>query len=186
MPNAKKAAKKVAKISAKKAAKQVPAKAVAKTSAKKMTKRAAAVETKSPKASAAKSVASKTATKGRPSMATKPTTIDDYLSHVDAETKQLLQALRQTIRKLVPDAEECISYSMPAFRWNGKVIGGFAATREGGSFYPFSGTTLDTLGDAALAGYGRTKSGLHFTSAKPLPLALVRKLLQARMAEVGR
>lgn len=116
-------------------------------------------------------------------MANKPTSIDDYLRHVDPETRRLLQALRQTILSLVPEAEECISYSMPAFRWKGKVIGGFAATRDGGSYYPFSGTTLDTLGDA-LAGYSRTKSGLHFTSDKPLPRALVKTLLDARMAEV--
>lgn len=116
-------------------------------------------------------------------MANKPTSIDEYLSHVDPETKALLQSLRKTIRSLVPDAEECISYSMPAFRWQGKVIGGFAATREGGSYYPFSGTTLDTLGDA-LNGYSRTKSGLHFTSKKPLSRALVTKLLDARKAEL--
>ncbi len=118
-------------------------------------------------------------------MANKPTSIDEYLSHVDGETKLLLQTLRQTILELVPDAEECISYSMPAFRWQGKVIGGFAATREGASYYPFSGTTLATLG-AALAGYSQTKSAVHFTQAKPLPRALVSALLEARKAELGR
>lgn len=122
--------------------------------------------------------------KGRPVMANKPTSIDDYLAHVDPETRQLLEGLRQIILSLVPEAEQCISYSMPAFRWKGKVIAGFAATRDGGSYYPFSGTTLDTLGDQ-LAGYSRTKSGLHFTREKLLPKPLVKVLLDARMAEVG-
>jgi uncharacterized protein YdhG (YjbR/CyaY superfamily) len=170
MPNAKKAAKKAAKKVTKKAAKKAVKKATAKPVAKTTTK-------------ASKKAVAKVATKGRPSMAMKPTTIDDYLSHVDAKTKPLLQELRKIIRELVPEAEECISYSMPAFRWQGKVIGGFAATREGASYYPFSGTTLDTVAEA-LSGYSRTKSGLHFTSDKRLPRALVKTLLEARMAEV--
>lgn len=184
MPNAKKAGKKGTKAGAKKVsakrpvAKQITNKPAAASkpaavSARRMTKR---------KSSGA--LPSEAPVKGRPSMATKPTTIDEYLDHVDGETKTLLEELRQMIRQLVPDAEECISYSMPAFRWQGKVIGGFAATRAGGSYYPFSGTTLDTLGDA-LAGYGRTKSGLHFTHENPLPRALVRRLLDARKVEIG-
>ena len=116
-------------------------------------------------------------------MKIKATTIDEYLNGVNTDQRAALDRLRRIISSAVPDAEECISYSMPAFRWNGKVIGGFAATREGGSYYPFSGTTLDTLGEA-LAGYSRTKSGLHFTRESPLPRALVEKLLDARMAEV--
>jgi uncharacterized protein YdhG (YjbR/CyaY superfamily) len=179
MPQAKKAANKTTK-NATKVAKKVTTKV-----AKKVTTKVAKKVTTKVATQAAKKTSPKAAepTKGRPSMANKPASIDDYLSHVDPATRKLLQALRQTILKLVPQAEECISYSMPAFRWQGKVIGGFAATREGGSYYPFSGTTLDTLGEA-LNGYSRTKSGLHFTSDKPLPRALVSKLLEARKAEL--
>ncbi len=116
-------------------------------------------------------------------MARKPTTIDEYLAQVSGPRRAALQRLRRTIRALVPAAEECLSYSMPAFRLHGKVIAGFAATRAGCSYFPFSGTTLGTLA-ADLRAYDRTKSALHFTPERPLPTTLVRKLLRARIAEV--
>jgi uncharacterized protein YdhG (YjbR/CyaY superfamily) len=120
---------------------------------------------------------------GRPKMSAKPTTIDEYLTHVPGETRALLEQLRTTIKKLAPEVAECISYSMPAFRCQGKVIAGFAATSSGGSYYPFSGTTLGGLA-SELKGFGHTKSAVHFTAENPLPQALVRKLLDARKSEL--
>lgn len=109
-------------------------------------------------------------------------TIDDYLAGVGPDRRAALQALRQAIRAALPGAEECISYSMPAFRLDGVVVAGFLATARGCSYFPFSGTTLATLaGD--LSGFSRTKSALHFAPDRPLPRALVRKLLRARIAE---
>jgi uncharacterized protein YdhG (YjbR/CyaY superfamily) len=71
---------------------------------------------------------------------------------------------------------------MPAFRVNGVVIAGMRATARGCSYYPFSGSTLRYLsGD--LGSYSQTKSALHFSSDKPLPISLVRKLIKARIAE---
>ncbi len=111
--------------------------------------------------------------------------IDEYLatvSQVDPSSRALLDELRKTIHAVVPEVEECISYRLPAFRFNGRVIAGFSATSKGCSYYPFSGTTLTTLaGD--LQGFSQTKSALHFGPDKPLPTALVRKLLKARIAE---
>ena len=117
-------------------------------------------------------------------MGKKPSDIDAYLATVPADRRAALEKLRRAIRSVVPAAEECISYSMPAFRHRGHVIAGFLATAKGCSYYPFSGTTLTTL-SPALAAYGRTKSALHFDPARPLPVALVRKLLAARIAELG-
>jgi uncharacterized protein YdhG (YjbR/CyaY superfamily) len=108
--------------------------------------------------------------------------IDAYLAGVSPTSRALLQSLRKTIRSVVPEVEECISYGMPAFRYRGRVIAGFQATSKGCSYYPFSGTTLKTL-QGALEGYSKTKSALHFGPDKLLPASLVRKLLQARMAE---
>ena len=114
----------------------------------------------------------------------KPTSIDDYLSNVPPDRKAALEKLRQQIHALAPDAVECISYSMPAFRCaTGKVFAGFLATTKGCSYYPFSGTTLGTLADD-LAAYDQTKSALHFDPARGLPKTLVRKLIAARMAEI--
>lgn len=83
----------------------------------------------------------------------------------------------------MPDAEECISYGMPAFRLPGGVVAGFQATQKGGSYYPFSGSTLATVSRFVRA-YDQTRSALHFVPEEPLPLPLVRRLLKARMAEI--
>lgn len=115
-------------------------------------------------------------------MAKKPETIDDYLASVSPDRRAALEKLRRTIHSVLPDAEECISYSMPAFRHGGKVVAGFLATAKGCSYFPFSGTTLSTL-SAELANYDKTKSALHFDPKRPLPEALVRKLIKARLAE---
>lgn len=108
--------------------------------------------------------------------------IDGYLATITGDKRAALDKLRKTIRSILPRAEECISYGMPAFRLDGRVIAGFQATAKGCSYYPFSGTTLQTLaGD--LQGYGKTKSALHFRPDEPLPASLVRKLIRARIAE---
>jgi uncharacterized protein YdhG (YjbR/CyaY superfamily) len=108
--------------------------------------------------------------------------IDDYLATLTGDKRAALGKLRKTIRGIVPRAEECISYGMPAFRLDGKVIAGFLATAKGCSYYPFSGRTLQTLA-ADLQNYGKTKGALHFRPDEPLPSTLVRKLITARIAE---
>jgi len=118
-------------------------------------------------------------------MRKKPQTIDEYLASVKPDRRAALQKLRRTIHSVVPGAEECISYSMPAFRYDGHVIAGFLATAKGCSYFPFSGTTLSTL-SSDVAAYDRTKSALHFDPKRPLPIALVRKLVKARIAETAR
>ena len=108
--------------------------------------------------------------------------IDDYLATVSGAKRTALEKLRKTIRSIVPRAEECISYKMPAFRLDGAIVAGFCATAKGCSYFPFSGSTLKTLADD-LQAYGKTKSALHFSPDKPLPATLVRKLIKARIAE---
>lgn len=103
-----------------------------------------------------------------------------YLSRVKGENRALLDDLRAKIRKVVPQAEEVISYRIPAFRLDGRIVAGFMARKDGCSYLPFSGSTLATLAHE-IAKYPHTKSSLHF--AKPLPASLVRKLLKARIAE---
>jgi uncharacterized protein YdhG (YjbR/CyaY superfamily) len=112
----------------------------------------------------------------------KAASIDAYLAGVGPDRRVALQKLRRMIRTVVPEAEECISYSIPAFRLEGRVVGGFAATKKGCSYFPFSGRTLGTLA-AQLGSYDRTKSALHFDPAKGLPATLVRRLLRTRIAE---
>jgi uncharacterized protein YdhG (YjbR/CyaY superfamily) len=115
-------------------------------------------------------------------MGKRPTTMDEYLATVEGEKRAALEKLRKTIRAIVPGAEECIAYRIPAFRLDGKLVAGFLATGKGCSYFPFSGRTLASLADD-LEGYGRTRGSLHFDPARPLPARLVRKLVQARIAE---
>jgi uncharacterized protein YdhG (YjbR/CyaY superfamily) len=117
-----------------------------------------------------------------PSARSKPADIDAYLAALEPRRRAALRRLRSTMRKIVPRADEVISYGIPAFRLDGRIVGGFAATKKGCSYFPFSGTTLKTLADD-LEDYGRTKSSLHFDPEKGLPVALVRKLIRNRIAE---
>jgi len=112
----------------------------------------------------------------------KPVTIDDYLKSVREDRRRALKDLRAKIRSIVPDAEECISYRIPAFRLNGVVVAGFCATAKGCSYFPFSGSTLKTLA-RDLSCCDQTKSSLHFSLDEPLPTALLRKLIKVRIAE---
>jgi uncharacterized protein YdhG (YjbR/CyaY superfamily) len=118
-------------------------------------------------------------------MRDKVETIDAYLAAVRSDRRRLLQDLRRAIRRAVPAAEECISYGMPAFRVEGGIVAGFAATKDGCSYYPFSGQTLSELA-SEVAAYEGTKSSLHFSVERPLPVTLLRQLVRARLAEIRR
>jgi len=115
-------------------------------------------------------------------MPRKPSPVDAYLATVPADRRAALERLRRAIHAAAPGAEECLSYNMPAFRVDGEVVAGFLATAKGCSYFPFSGHVLATLAEE-VAGYGGTRGSLHFSPAKGLPAALVRKLVRARRAE---
>ena len=110
--------------------------------------------------------------------------VDEYLASLEEPKASTLAQLRKTILELVPDADECISYGMPAYKLNGKTIAGFAAFKYHLSYLPHSGSVLDKLTDE-LAGYEATKGSLHFAVNESLPRALVASLLRTRMAEAG-
>lgn len=116
-------------------------------------------------------------------MQRKPSTIDEYLGTVPKDRREALEDLRTKIRSVVPGAQECISYRVPAFRLDGEVIAGFCATSKGCSYLPFSGSTLKGLA-RDLRRYDQTKGSLHFSPDEPLPIELVRKLIRARINEV--
>ena len=111
--------------------------------------------------------------------------VDEYLLTVEEPKRSTLQAVRGTILEIVPDAEQTISYKVPAFRLDGAIVAGFAAFRDHLSYLPFSGSVLAQLPDD-LSEYTVTKSALHFPIDKPLPKAIVEKLIAMRRAEVRR
>lgn len=115
-------------------------------------------------------------------VAKKPQTIDEYLAGLSAENRSALQKVRRAVHAAAPEAEECISYGMPAFRLHGKLIAGFKAGANNCSFHPMSGDTVATL-KVALAGYDTSRGTIRFSARAGLPAALVRKLIKARIAE---
>ncbi len=110
--------------------------------------------------------------------------VDNYLRDLEEPKRTTLQELRRMILEIVPEAEEVISYRVPAFRLHGKVIAGFAAFKNHLSYLPFSGSVLGELGDQ-LDGYTMTKSSLHFPIDRPLPKALVERLIAVRLVDAG-
>ncbi len=110
--------------------------------------------------------------------------VDEYLATLDEPKRGTLERLRTTILEIVPDAEQCIAYGMPAFRRNGKVVAGFGAFKNHLSYFPHSGSVLPELADD-LVGYGGSKGTLQFGVDKPLPKALVKKLIAMRQQQLA-
>ena len=114
-------------------------------------------------------------------MRAKATTVDEYLARLPREQRAALEKLRKTIRSAAPKAEESVSYGICAFRHNGMLVG-FGATPGHCAFYVMSASMLDGYRDE-IAGYDTGKGTIRFQPGKPLPAALVRKLVKARLAE---
>jgi len=110
--------------------------------------------------------------------------VDAYIEALEEPKRGTLEELRRTILEVVPEAEQVISYRVPAFRVGGKTIAGFSAFKKHLSYLPFSGSVLPRLAHE-LAGYTGTKSALHFPVDAPLPKELVEKLIAARLEEIG-
>jgi len=112
----------------------------------------------------------------------RPATVVAFLARLSKDKRAALERLRRTIRSIVPRAEECISYRIPAFRLDGKVLVWFGAGANHCSFYP--GAVVQAF-KRDLAGYSVSKGTIRFTPDKPLPAALVRRLIRARRARLA-
>jgi uncharacterized protein YdhG (YjbR/CyaY superfamily) len=111
-------------------------------------------------------------------------TVDAYLAALPEDQRRVLERLRETIRSAAPDAAEAIAYQMPAFRLGGKFLVSYAAFRGHCSLFPLSGAILDELGDE-VAPYRSGKGTLRFTVDRPIPAALVKKIVRIRVREVS-
>ena len=111
----------------------------------------------------------------------KPTSIDDYLSRLTSDKRAALQKLRRAIKAAAPKAEECISYQIPAFRLDGRVLVWFGAATKHCSFFP--GAAPIKAHAAELEKYETSKGTIRFSPDRPLPATLVRKLVKSRIAE---
>ena len=108
-------------------------------------------------------------------------TIAAYIASLDRQKRAALQKLRRDIRAAAPGLKECISYGIPAFRLDGRMIMAFGASAKHCSFYPGAHPVKAHAKD--LAKYSTSKGTIRFAAEKPLPTALVRKLVKARIAE---
>jgi len=109
--------------------------------------------------------------------------IDGYLAGVPADARAALEKLRKAIRAAASTAEEGISYQMPAFKYQGRPLAYFAAFTNHCSFFPTSTAVIDGHKDE-LKPYPTSKGTIQFPTDRPLPAALVRKLVRARIAEI--
>jgi uncharacterized protein YdhG (YjbR/CyaY superfamily) len=115
-------------------------------------------------------------------MTAKPQTHEDYLTDLSDDERTALEHLRRTIRDAAPGVEECISYQLPAFRLDGKLLVGYGATAKHCAFYLMSSSTVEAHKEE-LKDFDTSKGTIRFQADEPLPTSLVRKLVTARIVE---
>jgi uncharacterized protein YdhG (YjbR/CyaY superfamily) len=115
---------------------------------------------------------------------TRVPTVGEYLAVLSADKRAALQKLRRAIKAAAPKAEECFSYGIPAFRLDGRMLVWFGAATNHCSFYP--GAFPIAAHKSELIAYKISKGTIRFTPDRPLPAALVRKLVKTRIAERAR
>jgi uncharacterized protein YdhG (YjbR/CyaY superfamily) len=108
--------------------------------------------------------------------------IDDYLASLEEPKRSTLTTLRHSILDVVPEAEQCISYGLPAFRVRGQVIAGFGAFKNHLSYLPHSGSVFPAVGDEVTK-YKTSSGALQFPIDVPLPQSLVKKLVTTRLRQ---
>lgn len=110
--------------------------------------------------------------------------IDVYLADVEEPKRSTLEELRRRILEVVPEAEQTISYNMPAFRLDGKVVAGFAAFKHHLSYLPHSGSVFDEMAED-LEAYTYSKGSLRFAIDECLPQKVVKRLIEIRIHQAG-
>jgi uncharacterized protein YdhG (YjbR/CyaY superfamily) len=106
-----------------------------------------------------------------------------YLARVPADARKSLQRLRRDIKAAAPGAEDCISYGLPSFRLEGRLLVCYKAARSHCSFHPMS-TTVIRAHAKDLESYSTSPGTVRFKPGKALPVTLVRKLVKTRIAEL--
>lgn len=111
-----------------------------------------------------------------------PTRVEDYLAALPEASRAALQKLRKTIKAAAPAATETISYQMPTFKDNGRFLVSFAAFKDHCSLFPASEAVIEALGEE-LKPYFSGKGTIRFHADRPLPAALVKKIVKVRLEE---
>jgi len=111
--------------------------------------------------------------------------ISAHLATLPQPQRDTLAALRATLRDLLPDAEECISYNMPCFKVDGAAVAGFDGFKKHCSYFPHSGNVVGQVSGIPAWCTVASRGTLQFPVDRPPPKALVRKLVRARLAEIA-
>lgn len=111
-----------------------------------------------------------------------PTSVEDYLADLPKGSRAAMEKLRTTIKAVAPEATETISYRMPAFKDHGRILVYYAAFKDHYSLYPASEAVIEVLGDE-LKPFFSGKGTIRFDADKPIPVALVKKIVKARLEE---
>ena len=109
--------------------------------------------------------------------------VEAYLAEQPADHRAALNHLRTVVRRAVPHATETISYALPTFQVNGKLLVSYAGWKEHCSLYPLTGSFLEQHA-SAIEGFDRTKGSVHFTPEHPLPDETLEYLVLARLADL--
>ena len=107
--------------------------------------------------------------------------VDAYIASFPDKTQRLLKQMRKTIKAAAPKSEESISYRMPAYKWKGRPLVYFAGYENHIGFY--ATPTGNSIFQKELAGYKTGKGSIQFPLDKPLPLALITRIVEYRVRE---
>ena len=113
-----------------------------------------------------------------------PTSVEDYLAALPEGSRAALERLRRTIKAAAPEATEAISYQMPAFKDDGRILVYYAAFKDHYSLFPMSGKVIEALGEE-LKPYASGKGTIRFQPDELLPVALVKKVVKVRLEELA-
>jgi uncharacterized protein YdhG (YjbR/CyaY superfamily) len=108
-----------------------------------------------------------------------------HLATLPQPQRDTLTALRTTLRELLPDAQECISYNMPCFKVDGVAVAGFDGFKDHCSYFPHSGNVVDQITGVPAWCTVASKGTLQFPVDRPLPKSLVQKMVRARLREIA-
>ncbi len=115
----------------------------------------------------------------------KPPSVEAYLATLAPPAREVIDAIRATARAAAPEADEVIAYDMPALRLRGRYLVSYAAYRRHYSLFPWNPFVVAEVGEAALGPFMAGRGTIQFPASKPVPLDLVRRVVEARVREVS-
>jgi uncharacterized protein YdhG (YjbR/CyaY superfamily) len=110
--------------------------------------------------------------------------MDDYLDRLPREQREALARVRAIVDRVAPDAEEGVSYGMPAFLYAGRPLLGFRAAKKHLSVFPFSPAAIEAI-EGRLEGFGLSKGTIRFSPDRPVPEDVLTDLVRARKEEIA-